>query len=192
MLAHLALTLGRRVAASAALSLVLVAGAGADERPLPAPPTSIPPLVAQSLTPILSDWITQSRDAAVAQGVRRMPTEIRLALEGYVPDEILERVRWRAGGAGETSLQHQLFRFGYAPAVTLDYVVIFERELDALTDPKLWVHELKHVMQYADWGITEFSSRYLTDYEAVEKDASDYRWEWMKRTGRVPQVTSAR
>ena len=185
MLAHAALTI-RSFGVASALAVLVGAGARADE-PTPAPAT-IPPLVAQSLTPILGDWIAQSRDAAIAQGVERIPSAIRTALQGYVPDHVLERARWRVGGAGEMSLQENLFRFGYAPAVTLDHVVIFEREVDALTDPKLWVHELKHVMQYAEWGVMEFAARYLSDYEAVEKEAAEYRWEWMKRTGRVPKV----
>ncbi len=151
-------------------------------------PDSIAPLLAESLTPILRDWIVQSRDAAVAQGVERIPGAIRAALHGYVPDDILDRVRWRVGGAGEMTLQQNLFRFGYAPAVTLDHVVVFERESDALNDPKLWAHELKHVMQYAEWGVTDFAARYLRDYEAVEKEAAEYRWEWMKLTDRVPKV----
>jgi hypothetical protein len=148
--------------------------------------SNLTPLVAQTLTPLLSDWIVQSRDAALAQGVRSIPAAIRSALLGYVPEPILERVRWRVGGAGELSLQENLFRFGYSPAVTLDYVVIFQSEEDAVTDPKLWVHELRHVMQFADWGVPVFAARYLQDYAAVEEEAAEYRWQWMKLAGLIP------
>ncbi|HLE56489.1 MAG TPA: DUF4157 domain-containing protein [Rhodothermia bacterium] len=153
--------------------------------------STLSPLVAQALTPLLSDWIVQSRDAALAQGVRAIPAAIRSALSGYVPEPILERVRWRVGGAGETSVQENLFRFGYTPAVTLDYVVIFQSEKEALTDPKLWVHELKHVMQYADWGIPQFAARYLQDYAGVEEEAAEYRWQWMKQAGLIPPMPAA-
>lgn len=179
MFAHPAL---RRVPA-----LVLAVSMGVAHAAEPPPAASIPPLLAQSLTPLLSDWIIRSRDSAIAQGVSPIPADIRAALEGYVPASILERVRWRVGG-GEASLQGQLLRFGYAPAVTLDHVVIFEREANALNDPKLWVHELRHVMQYAEWGVTEFAARYLRDYEAVEKEAAEYRWQWMRLTNRVPNA----
>lgn len=153
--------------------------------------SDISPLVAQALTPLLSDWILQSRDAAVTQGVDTIPADIRAALAGYVPAAILDRVRWRVGGAGEMSVQENLFRFGYAPAVTLDYVVVFQHEKDAREDPKLWVHELRHVMQYADWGVPEFAARYLRDYAGVEEEASEYRWQWMKQEGLIPAPSTS-
>ncbi len=40
-------------------------------------------------------------------------------------------MRWQIGGAGDISLQENLFRFGATPAVTLDYVVIFRSDTDA-------------------------------------------------------------
>jgi hypothetical protein len=149
------------------------------------------PRVASTLAPLLADWILDSRDAAIAQGVDEIPDAIRDALAGYVPDRVLERVRWRQGGGGELSLQEHLFRFGYSPAVTLDYVVVFESKDAALRDPTLWAHELKHVMQFADWGIAGFAARYLQDYEAVEGEAAEYRWQWMKLTGRIPAASRA-
>lgn len=181
----------RRLAVFSVIVLLAATLRGATADEPPAPPASVPPLLAQSLTPLLSEWITHSRDAAVAAGVAPIPPGIRAALEGYVPSEILDKARWRVGGTGETSLQAQLFRFGYAPAVTLDHVVIFARESDALDDPTLWVHELRHVMQYAEWGVSQFAARYLLNYEAVEKEAAEYRWQWMKLTDRVPKVSAS-
>jgi len=148
--------------------------------------SNLTPMVAQTLTPLLSDWIMRSRNMAVAQGVDTIPAAVRSALAGYVPETILERVRWRLGGGGELTLQEHLFRFGYSPAVTLDYVVIFQNEAD-VADPKLWAHELRHVMQFAEWGVPEFAARYLQDYEAVEKEAAEYRWQWMRLAGLIPQ-----
>jgi hypothetical protein len=139
---------------------------------------------------MLAEWIRQSRDAAIADGVELIPEHVRAALSGYVPTEVLDRVHWRVGGSGETSLQQQLFRFEYSPAVTLDHVVVFQHR-EAVNDPKLWVHELKHVMQYQEWGIDGFAARYIADYEAVEHDAAEYRWEWMKREGLVPIPSTA-
>ncbi len=62
-----------------------------------------------ALTPLLVHWIERSRDAALEQGVEKIPVSIRAALEGYVPDKTLERVRWRAGGGGDLSLQQSAF-----------------------------------------------------------------------------------
>ena len=55
-------------------------------------------------------------------------------------------------------------------------------------DPKLWVHELKHVMQFAEWGIDGFAMRYLSDTGGVEQEAWDYRWEFLKQAGLLPEV----
>ena len=146
-------------------------------------------LFAASLAPLLASWIVSSRDAVLAEGAEPIPPRIRAALAGYVPESILDRVRWRTG-ASEMSLPQTIIRFGDAYAVTLDYVVIFQDQREALEDPKLWAHELKHVMQFAEWGVDGFATRYLRDYEAVEHDALEFRWQFMKAAGLVPEVPS--
>jgi hypothetical protein len=145
----------------------------------------VPTPFAVSLAPVLAEWIVQSRDAAVTEGVEPIPGSVREMLVGYVPDEILDRVRWRAGGSAFT-LQQSAFMLDEAPAITLDYVVVFSSRDGALHDPKLWAHEIKHVMQYAEWGVQGFAARYLRDYEAVEQEAFDFRWQWMKDKNLVP------
>jgi hypothetical protein len=153
-------------------------------------PTTFNPVVAETFAPLLANWIRESRDAALTEGVEPVPRTIRDALRGYVPDAVLEKARWRAGGGGGLSLQQSLFRIGDYEAVTLDYVVVFLDAQKAKEDPKLWVHELKHVMQYTEWGIGGFAARYLRDYEAVEHDAAEYRWQFMKQAGLIPPVPS--
>jgi hypothetical protein len=135
---------------------------------------------------VLAGAIEESREAAVREGVAPVPRAVRAALEGYVPDTVLERSRWRVGGGNWLSLQRNLIGFGYAPAVTLDHVIVFETAADA-RDPKLWVHELRHVEQFMQWGVAGFAGRYVADYNALENDAAEYRWTWMKLTGRVPK-----
>jgi hypothetical protein len=151
------------------------------------PDVELGPVVAQSLAPVLAAWIVAARDSAKAAGVEPIPASIRAALADYVPDEILERVRWREGGA-ELSLAQSAVRFGDVPAMTLDDVVVFRESSVALEDPKLWAHELKHVMQFAEWGVQGFALRYLEDYEAVEAEAAEFRWQFMKRAGLIPPV----
>jgi hypothetical protein len=150
-----------------------------------APPA--PPIFAQSLAPLLAAWIASERDAAIARGVEPIPPRIRAALAGYVPSDILDRVRWREG-ASDLSLPQNAIRFGEVPAITLIDVIVFEQRSAALDDPTLWAHELKHVMQFAEWGVDGFSSRYLGDYEAVEAEAWEYRWQFMNQAGLVPEV----
>ena len=129
---------------------------------------------------VLSDWITLSRDEALAQGVQPIPPEIRSAISGYVPDDILQRVRWGIGSNDQISLQSNSFYFAETPAITLDYVIVF-RDTDVAHDVELWVHELRHVIQFREWGIDEFAVRYISDRSAVESDASRYRWGWVFR-----------
>jgi hypothetical protein len=133
---------------------------------------------------LLADWIIASRDVALAEGTDAMPPAIRKALAGYVPEDVLDATRWRAGGGGG-SLQQGMFTFGDSPAITLDQVIVFDSPSDA-KDPKLWAHEIMHVIQYRRWGIQEFARRYITDYSDVEAEAVEFRWQWMQDTGRVP------
>lgn len=169
----------------AALALALLALAQEPAQRAPAPNS----LVVESLAPLLASWIASARDAAKAQGVELIPPPIRAALAGYLPDETLERVRWREGST-ELSLPQNVIRFGHVPAMTLDDVIVFQDRRTALEDPKLWAHELKHVMQFAEWGVGGFATRYLRDYQAVESEAAEFRWQFMKRAGLVPEVRS--
>jgi hypothetical protein len=163
---------------AAVLALALTATAASQ-------PSETQALVEAWSAPVLELWIASSRDAALARGVEKIPSDIRAAVNGFVADDILDRVRWRVDDS-VLSVQQSLFRLGYTPAVTLDYVIIFATAADALTDPALWAHELFHVRQYRDWGVDGFAARYIEDYAAVEHDAAEFRWQWMKATGRVP------
>ena len=171
-----------------ALGLALAFGVAAG--PASGQIETLSPLLVESLAPVLASWIASSRDAVLAEGAEPIPPSIRAALAGYVPEAILDRVRWRTG-ASEMSLPQTIIRFGDAYAVTLDYVVVFQEEREALEDPKLWAHELKHVMQFAEWGVDGFAARYLTDHDAIEADAWEYRWQFMKHAGLIPEVAPA-
>jgi len=169
--------------AFAALAATAAFGQSQTERG----PASLSPVIAESLAPLLAGWIVSARDTAKSEGVEPIPKAIRAALAGYVPDAVLDRVRWRVGGS-EMSLPQNVIRFGDVPAMTLVDVVVFQERTPALEDPKLWAHELYHVMQYDEWGVDEFAVRYLTDYEAVEEPAWEFRWQFMKQAGLLPEV----
>ena len=139
---------------------------------------------------LLGRWIVASRDSAIEQGVAEIPPSIRASLEGYVPDTALSRARWRAGGTWDL-LAQSAFAFKDAEAMTLDYVIVFASEDAALHDPKLWAHELRHVMQFEEWGIAGFATRYVDDNVKVESEATEYRWEFMKLRGLVPAPSVA-
>lgn len=122
--------------------------------------------------PMLRNAITASRDDALRAGVQPLPARIRLALRGYYPDTLLDRVRYRVGGGGDQSLQLNVIRYGDQAAITLDYVVVFAREPDAQSNAELWAHELRHVQQVQLWGLDDFALRYVRNYQAVETDAA--------------------
>ncbi len=137
-----------------------------------------------ALAPILTAWIESAHKAAIGYGVHEIPRSIREALTDHVPGETLDRVRWNIDDS-VVSMQQLLFQIGHSPAVTLDSVIVFASAEDA-ANVTLWAHEIFHVMQYRDWGVDGFAARYLADYAAVEHDAAEFRWQWMRATGRVP------
>jgi hypothetical protein len=173
-------------------ALLLVLGAAAPSVGQAPPPREPPlsPLLVDSLAPLLAMWIAAERDAAKEQGVEPIPAAVRAVLQGHVPDDVLDRVRWRQGGT-QLSLPQNAFRFGHVPAMTLQDVIVFQDRGAALEDPKLWAHELKHVMQFAEWGLDEFARRYVRDYQAVEDEAWEFRWQFMKKAGLLPPVPGA-
>ena len=179
----------RYVGASLGLLCVVGLGTYADTRGQSSGerPPALSPFVIDSLAPFLADWISAARDAAKEEGVEPIPASIRAALTGYVPEDTLERVRWRHGTT-QLAMPQSVIRFGEVQAMTLDDVIVFQDRRAALEDPKLWAHELKHVMQFAEWGIDEFATRYLRDYGAIEHEATEFRWEFMKKAGLVPPV----
>jgi hypothetical protein len=172
------------------LSLAVCAAAVAAQGQPDRAPAPLSPLVAETLAPLLAGWIVSERDAARARGVDEIPRAVRSALAGYVPEQVLDRVRWRVG-ASELSMPQNVIRFGHVPAVTLDDIIVFQERRTALEDPKLWAHELKHVMQFAEWGVDGFALRYLSDYEAVESEAAEFRWQFMKEAGLIPAPAAA-
>ena len=125
----------------------------------------------QSTAPLLQELIARSRDNALNAGVAPIPQEIRRNLQGFIPDNILNVARYRVRGGGDLSLQANSIRYGEANAIALDYVIVFKEQNDALYNPTLWAHELTHVQQYQEWGIKDFSIRYVRSYRDVEAPA---------------------
>lgn len=55
-------------------------------------------------------------------------------------------------------------------SVTLIDTIVFA-DANGANDPVLWAHELKHVQQFRDWGVMDFSIRYIRSYNGVEDQA---------------------
>lgn len=125
----------------------------------------------QTGAPLLQEMIARSRDDALRNGVRPIPDAIRQNLAGFISERVVNAARYRVKGGGDLTLQVNAIRYGEAQAITLDYVIVFKSENDALYNPSLWVHELTHVDQYQRWGLRDFSIRYVRSYEDVEREA---------------------
>ena len=120
-------------------------------------------------------------------GAMPMPPDIRQAIQGLY-DDGLNMVRYKVGDGGALNLANNSIRVGGAEAVTLIDVVVFRGPTEA-NDPGLWVHELKHVEQFRDWGVRDFAIRYMRSWNSVEAHEIQERY---KRSGfaqnQVPNI----
>ncbi|NNC63463.1 MAG: DUF4157 domain-containing protein [Gammaproteobacteria bacterium] len=140
-----------------------------------------------ALTPALVVSLETFRDEAIARGVEPMPIEVLEAFDGHLPDDVLASVRWRIEPES-LLIGWNVLQSGMR-AVTLDNLILFASAEEA-ANVKLWAHELYHALQYRQWGIEGFVEHYLVDRAAVEREAWEFRWQWMKATGRAP-ITGA-
>lgn len=127
----------------------------------------LPPEVA----PALAATIRLSRNRAHAAGVRRPPAHVVRALSPYFSQAVLSRVRWRPPmrrPSMSSLLVAWYFREG---AVTLDDVVLFS-DARLAQDAGFWAHELTHVEQYQRYGVDGFARRYVDDWPALEREAT--------------------
>jgi hypothetical protein len=118
----------------------------------------------------VEQWFILSRNAARSSGASPMPTAIRQTLGNFYDQQIYDLVAFKIADSGTLNLVNLAFLFGDVDAVTLIDTVIFKNEA-AARDPGLWVHELKHVQQFRDWGTHTFSIRYLSSWDSVENEA---------------------
>ena len=118
----------------------------------------------------LESALKRSRDAARADS-KPIPDEIRNALMPFYPAEILENVRYSIGDTSPGGVAGFAIRNGNAAAVTLIDTVVFSSE-SHIRNLALWAHEIHHVEQYKEWGISGFASRYAFNWQDVEAEAS--------------------
>ncbi|WP_312070085.1 eCIS core domain-containing protein [Lelliottia nimipressuralis] len=137
----------------------------------------------QATAPVLQEAIARSRDDALKNGVSPVPNDIKNNLRGFIPDKILDVAMYRVQGGGDLSLQVNSIRYGEAQAITLDYVIVFKDQNDALYNPTLWAHELTHVQQYQDWGLKDFAIRYVRNYRDVESPAYEQETRYIAWVG---------
>jgi hypothetical protein len=64
----------------------------------------------QAGVPVLQELIARSRDDALRNGVDPIPPDIRSNLTGFIPENILNIVRYRVSGGGDLTLQVNAIR----------------------------------------------------------------------------------
>lgn len=139
--------------------------------------------------PALEQWFIASRNTSI-NGAAPIPSNIRAAVQGWYDEDILNRVRFKIGDGGSLNLANNSIRIGSAEAVTLIDVIIFKGPTEA-SQPDLWVHELRHVQQFRDWGVRDFSIRYMRSWNSVENEAYTIQGEYQRNPGPRGQTAFA-
>ena len=121
--------------------------------------------------PALAQWLTQSRDQMVTAGVQPLPLDLRVQLQAWYPDDLLQSVRYRVGQGQDIDAASAMLQNQDVVAVTLIDVVVFRNEDGALHDLALWAHELKHVQQYRELGVDGFAQQYVRNASTLEDPA---------------------
>lgn len=118
-------------------------------------------------------WFQGSRETALS-GSGPVPPQVRLALTGYISEDVLNHARYKVGDNGIINAANDILKVNNdIAAVALVDVIVFRDGNDAASNYKLWAHELKHVQQFMEWGVKDFGIRYARDHNAVENQARE-------------------
>lgn len=126
---------------------------------------------ANVISETLANALQRSRDT-VRENSKPIPEEVKKGLVPFYPAELLENVRYTIGDTSRTGLAGFAIRNGNAAAVTLIDTIVFKDE-SYLGSLALWAHEMHHIQQYKEWGLSGFAARYAFDWKSVEAEASD-------------------
>ena len=122
--------------------------------------------------PVLAQAIRHAEAQASRAGARPVPEPMARILAPYFAPDLLKSVRWTIG-TGRVDLGTLLTeKYMDEGAVALNRQVVFSSE--RLTrNVWIWAHELAHVEQYRRMGINRFAAAYITDWQAIEREATD-------------------
>lgn len=117
----------------------------------------------------LEEWIVSARHAVPDAELQPIPLHVRAQLVRHFDLAVLDTVRYTVGNAAVFDSGHSLLLHNPdVRAVTLIDLIVFRDARSASEDIALWAHELRHVEQYLEWGVSEFARRYSRDHAAVE------------------------
>ena len=125
---------------------------------------------ANMVSETLAAALQRSRDTVRAES-KPIPDEVKQGLVPFYPSELLKNVRYAIGDISQTGVAGFAIRNGNAAAVTLIDTIVFKDE-SYIGSLALWAHEMHHIQQYKQWGLSGFAARYAFDWEDVEAEAS--------------------
>lgn len=117
----------------------------------------------------LETALKRSRDT-VRVDSKPVPEEVIRALSPFYSRETFEGVRYAVGDISPTGLAGFAIRNGNAAAVTLVDTIVFKDD-DYVKNIALWAHEMHHIEQYKEWGLSGFATRYAFGWTEVEESA---------------------
>jgi hypothetical protein len=108
----------------------------------------------------LAVFIADSRNAALKNGTRPIPHDIKPYMAPLFSEEFLDSVRYSTDSDLWDGLAQFIALHTTAGAVTLVNVIVFKDETGANSPDniRLWAHELFHVQQYSDMGLLPFAA----------------------------------
>ena len=124
---------------------------------------------ANVISETLAAAMQRSRNS-VRTDAKPIPEAIRRELTPFFSEALLKDVRYTIGDTSQAGLAGFAIRNGRAAAVTLIDTIVFKDE-SYVSSLALWAHELHHVEQYADWGLSGFAARYAFGWKDVEAAA---------------------
>lgn len=126
---------------------------------------------ANVISETLAAALQRSRDT-VREGSKPIPEAVIKGLTPFYPESLLREVRYNIGDTSQTGLAGFAIRNGNAAAVTLIDTIVFKDE-SFVNSLALWAHEMHHIQQYRDWGLSGFAARYAFGWTEVENEASE-------------------
>lgn len=127
--------------------------------------------LSQLAAPALQAWLIQSRNTAIRSNTHPIPMNVRNILLRWYTAKLLDSVRYKVGDNGTLNAAHTLMQNENVEAITLIDLIVFRNQTDALNNASLWAHEMQHIKQFAEWGVRDFSIRYVLDFNEVESPA---------------------
>ena len=121
--------------------------------------------------------IADGRNSALKNGTNKIPPHVKEDLMPYFDEQILDSVRYSSGKSFFNGLAQGIALNTRANAITLINVIVFKDKNDAIDNSRLWAHEMFHVRQYRELGLSKFAATYTlspTVDGAIEKPAYDF------------------